>query len=78
MSGPYAPPSGNAGGMRFTYFDSLGGPITSVASSRSVSRIDLRLRARGDSSSGSSGTFGTRSTENSDSLAFRIAPRNRQ
>jgi hypothetical protein len=61
--------------MRFAYFDSLGAPINSVALSRSVSRIDLLLRARGQSSSGQ---FGTTSTENTDSLAFRIALRNRQ
>ena len=61
--------------MRFAYFDSLGGPVTSLANSRSVSRIDLLLRARGQNSSGQ---FGTSSTVNSDSLAFRIALRNRQ
>jgi hypothetical protein len=75
VGGPYAPPTANGGGMRFAYFDSLGAPINSVALSRSVSRIDLLLRARGQSSSGQ---FGTTSTENTDSLAFRIALRNRQ
>jgi hypothetical protein len=61
--------------MRFAYYDSLGGAVTSLANSRSVSRIDLLLRARGQSSSG---RFGTASAENTDSLAFRIALRNRQ
>lgn len=76
VGGPYAPPvSGGGGGMRFAYFDSLGAPVTSLANSRRVSRIDLLLRARGQSSSGK---FGTASTENTDSLAFRIALRNRQ
>jgi prepilin-type N-terminal cleavage/methylation domain-containing protein len=75
VGGPYAPPSNGGGGMRFAYFDSLGGPVTSLANSRSVSRIDLLLRARGQNSSGQ---FGTSSTVNSDSLAFRIALRNRQ
>jgi hypothetical protein len=76
VGGPYAPPvSGGGGGMRFAYYDSLGGAVTSLANSRSVSRIDLLLRARGQSSSG---RFGTTSAENTDSLAFRIALRNRQ
>jgi len=75
VSGPYAPPVSGTGGLRFAYFDSLGYPVTSVAQSRNISRIDLLLRAKGESSSG---TFGTSSTQNSDSLAFRIALRNRQ
>lgn len=76
VSGPYAPPgAGGTGGMRFAYFDSLGAPVTSVANSRRVSRIDLLLRAKGENSSGK---FGTTSTTNTDSLAFRIALRNRQ
>lgn len=76
VSGPYAPPApGGAGGMRFAYFDSLGAEVTSAANSRQVSRIDLLLRAKGLNSSG---TFGTTSVANTDSLAFRIALRNRQ
>lgn len=75
VSGPYAPPTATGGGIRFAYFDSLGAPVVSVANSRSVARIDLLLRAKG---ANSSGTFGTASVENTDSLAFRIALRNRQ
>lgn len=75
IGGPYAPPSSSGGGIRFAYYDSLGSPVTSVAQSRNVSRIDLLLRARGQNSSG---RFGTSSVENTDSLAFRIALRNRQ
>lgn len=75
VSGPYAAPDNASTGLRFAYFDSLGGTITSVAQSRSVSRIDLLLRAKGENSSGQ---FGTASTTNADSLAFRIALRNRQ
>lgn len=75
VSGPYAPPSAGASGLRFAFYDSLGAPVASVANSRSVSRIDLLLRAKGENSSG---TFGTTSTTNTDSLAFRIALRNRQ
>ncbi|NCW44225.1 MAG: hypothetical protein EBV77_01785 [Gemmatimonadaceae bacterium] len=76
VGGPYAPPvGGGEGGMRFAYFDSLGAPVTGLGNSRRVSRIDLLLRARGQRSSG---PFGTTSTENTDSLALRIALRNRQ
>lgn len=77
VSGPYTAPAsgGVGGGLRFAYFDSLGAAVTSVANSRRVSRIDLLLRAKGDNSSGK---FGTSSTANTDSLAFRIALRNRQ
>jgi prepilin-type N-terminal cleavage/methylation domain-containing protein len=76
VSGPYAAPSASgAAGLRFAYFDSLGAPVTSVAQSRRVSRIDLLLRAQGRNSSG---LYGTTTTENRDSLAFRIALRNRQ
>lgn len=76
VGGPYAPPvSGGEGGMHFTYFDSLGAPVTGLADRHRVSRIDLLLRARGRRSSGQ---FGTTSAENTDSLALRIALRNRQ
>jgi prepilin-type N-terminal cleavage/methylation domain-containing protein len=75
VSGPYAAPAGGAGGMRFAYYDSLGAAVTTVANSRRVSRIDLLLRAKGQNSSGS---VGGASVQNTDSLAFRIALRNRQ
>lgn len=77
VSGPYDAPSGTNGGLRFTYFDSLGAAVTNAAMGRSVSRIDLILRARGASSSGTFGT-GSSTTSLTDSLAFRIALRNRQ
>jgi prepilin-type N-terminal cleavage/methylation domain-containing protein len=75
VSGPYAAPAGSAGGMRFAYYDSLGAAVTTVANSRRVSRIDLLLRAKGQNSSG---PVGGASVLNTDSLAFRIALRNRQ
>jgi prepilin-type N-terminal cleavage/methylation domain-containing protein len=75
IGGPYAAPVSGGGGMRFAYFDSLGAAVNGAANSRRVSRIDLLLRARGQNSSGK---FGTPTTENTDSLAFRIALRNRQ
>ncbi len=75
VSGPYEAPSGSNGGIRFTYFDSLGLAVTNPALGRSVARIDMILRARGANSSGGVGGSGTRNT---DSLAFRIALRNRQ
>jgi prepilin-type N-terminal cleavage/methylation domain-containing protein len=76
VSGPYAPPTSNAtSGIRFAMFDSTGAAVASPANSHRVSRIDVRLRATGLNSSGS---FGVNGTENTDSLLFRIALRNRQ
>ncbi len=77
VSGPYETPVGANGGIRFTYFDSLGAAVTNPALGANVSRIDLMLRARGANSSGTYGT-GSSSTSNTDSLGFRIALRNRQ
>lgn len=76
VSGPYAAPSGlGTSGIRLAMFDSTGAAVTNVAQSRSISRIDLRLRATGLNSSG---TFGVTNTTNTDSVLFRIALRNRQ
>ena len=76
VSGPYAAPSGlGTSGIRLAMFDSTGASVTSVAQSRNISRIDLRLRATGLNSSG---TFGVTNTVNTDSVLFRIALRNRQ
>ncbi|WP_411279413.1 type II secretion system protein J [Gemmatimonas sp.] len=75
VSGPYEAPSGPNGGIRFTYFDSLGLAVTNPALGRNVARIDMILRAKGANSSGG---VGSSSTRNTDSLAFRIALRNRQ
>lgn len=75
VSGPYEPPNGANGGIRFSYFDSLGLAVTNPAQGRDVARIDMILRAKGANSSGSVGNGGT---SNTDSLAFRIALRNRQ
>lgn len=77
VSGPYEPPSAaGASGIRFQYFDSLGVAVNGAANSRNVARIDLMLRARGHRSSGALVAGG--SAENRDSLAFRVALRNRQ
>ena len=75
VSGPYEAPSGSSGGIRFTYFDSLGAAVTNPALGRDVARIDMMLRAKGANSSGG---VGSSSTSNTDSLAFRMALRNRQ
>ncbi|WP_309669074.1 prepilin-type N-terminal cleavage/methylation domain-containing protein [Gemmatimonas sp.] len=75
VSGPYEPPSSSNGGIRFSYFDSLGLAVTNPALGRDVARIDMILRAKGANSSGG---VGSSSTSNTDSLAFRIALRNRQ
>ena len=75
VSGPYEAPSGSNGGIRFTYFDSLGLAVTNPALGRNVARIDMILRAKGANSSGG---VSSSSVSNTDSLAFRIALRNRQ
>ncbi|HYW30647.1 MAG TPA: hypothetical protein VE869_04000 [Gemmatimonas sp.] len=74
VSGPYDAPASGKNGVQFRYFDSTGVQVTSVADSRRVARIDLVLRATGASTSGDLGTG--RAVK--DSLAFRIALRNRQ
>lgn len=74
VSGPYEPPAAGGGGVQFAFFDSTGAAVTSVANSRSVARIDLLIRATGASTSGDLGS----GTAVKDSLAFRIALRNRQ
>jgi type II secretory pathway pseudopilin PulG len=70
ISGPYDAPT--SGGIAFRYFDSTGVEVTSVANANSVARIDLTLRARGLAGS-KQGQAAPK-----DSLAFRIALRNRQ
>lgn len=74
VSGPYEAPAAGAGGVQFAYFDSLGAVVAGVANSRDVARIDLTIRATGASTSADLGT----GTAVKDSLAFRIALRNRQ
>lgn len=74
ISGPFVSPSGSIpGGVRFSYFDSLGVAVTNVANSRDVARIDIQLVARGAnmSKAGAAGVV-------QDSLTIRIALRNRQ
>ena len=73
IAGPYRGPAADgSGGLKFAFFDSLGAPIGNWANSRSVARVDVLVRARGDSSSqGSSKVV-------QDSLTVRIALRNRQ
>jgi hypothetical protein len=76
VSGPYAPPGlTNSGGLRFTYFDSLGRAVADPTQGRQVARIDLVMKAEGAVSSGSASD---ESLRNADSLAFRVALRNRQ
>ena len=75
MAGPFLEPSSSgSGGLRFAMYDSLGAVVASGGNAMSISRIDLTFRAQGASSSGAVG--GSSSTK--DSLAFRIALRNRQ
>jgi type II secretory pathway pseudopilin PulG len=73
--GPFIAPSlAGTGGVRFVMFDSTGAEVASGGDKKSISRIDLTLRGQGASSSGL--VAGT--TESKDSIAFRIALRNRQ
>lgn len=74
VSGPYDAPAANGSGVQFAFYDSTGAAVTSVANSRRVARVDLMIRATGASTSGNLGS----GTAVKDSLAFRIALRNRQ
>ena len=73
--GPFSAPSAaGTGGMRFVMFDSTGAEVSPAGNLSSVSRIDLTLRGEGSSSSGKVAG----KTDSKDSIAFRIALRNRQ
>ena len=73
--GPFmAPSNSGTGGLRFAVFDSTGAEIASGGNLLAISRIDLTLRGQGSSSSG----LVAGKMESKDSLAFRIALRNRQ
>ncbi len=74
VSGPYDAPAAGGGGVQFAFYDSTGAAVTNVANSRRVARIDMLIRATGASTSGDLGS----GTAVKDSLAFRIALRNRQ
>jgi len=73
--GPFIAPSmSGTGGVRFVMFDSTGAEVSPAGNKLSISRIDLTLRGEG---SNSSGNVAGKLTSN-DSIAFRIALRNRQ
>jgi type II secretory pathway pseudopilin PulG len=73
--GPFtAPTAAGTGGMRFAMFDSTGAEVSPAGNLSSISRIDLTLRGEGSSSSGKVAG----KTDSKDSIAFRIALRNRQ
>ena len=73
--GPFiAPNAAGTGGVRFVMFDSTGVEVASGGNYQAVSRIDLTLRGQG---ANSSGDVAGKLTSN-DSIAFRIALRNRQ
>ena len=75
IAGPFlAPSAAGSGGVRLQMFDSLGAAVGSGGNLRSISRIDLILRGQGASSSGEVAG----KTIPKDSIAFRIALRNRQ
>ena len=77
VSGPYMAPGANgaAGGLNFAFYDSTGTVVAAAANASKVARLDVTLRAQGLSSSGN---FGTTSTTLIDSVALRIALRNRR
>ena len=76
VSGPFmAPDASGMGGVGFQYFDSSGVTVASAANATKVARIDVVLRAQGNSSSGRNGQP---STIIRDSVQFRVALRNRQ
>lgn len=75
IAGPFtAPAADGSGGIRFVMYDSLGAVVASGGNAAAISRIDLTLRAQG--LKGSKAVGG--STIPKDSIAFRIALRNRQ
>ena len=71
VAGPFDAPGS---GIRFRFFDSTGVAVNNVANSRRVARIDMLLKATGASTSGNIGG----GTAVKDSLALRVALRNRQ
>jgi prepilin-type N-terminal cleavage/methylation domain-containing protein len=75
VAGPFVAPGLNgSGGMVFAYYDSTG---AATATATRIARIDVVLRAEGNSSSGTSG-LGTSSTAVRDSVSIGIAIRNRR
>ncbi len=74
VSGPYEVPAN--GGMRLTYFDSLGVQLNPGVGANRIARVDLFMQAAGVP--GSSPLYKGGDATPRDSLAFRIAIRNRQ
>lgn len=75
VAGPFTTPNASGtGGIRFVMYDSLGSVVAAGGNAASISRIDLTLRGEGlNSSKAVAGQ-----TAPKDSIAFRIALRNRQ
>lgn len=75
IAGPFTTPNASGtGGIRFVMYDSVGAVVAAGGNAASISRIDLTLRGEGLSSSKSVGG----QLAPKDSIAFRIALRNRQ
>jgi prepilin-type N-terminal cleavage/methylation domain-containing protein len=74
VAGPFVA-SGTNGGMVLAFFDSTGVALTTQAQANRVSRIDVVLRAQGNSSSGLEGKS---TTIVRDSVSIDIALRNRR
>jgi prepilin-type N-terminal cleavage/methylation domain-containing protein len=75
VSGPYETPAGGATGMSFAYFNEAGAPVTTMAGAPTISRIDMVVRTLGTDKRNS---FGKNGALFRDSLAVRVAIRNRQ
>lgn len=76
VSGPYMAPGVNGlGGFAMTFYDSTGASVASAVNAAKIARVDVTLRAQGLSGSGK---FGSSTTSVIDSVAFRIALRNRR
>jgi hypothetical protein len=74
VSGPFAAPvREGVAGVRFAYFDSLGAPITDRSAAHRVARIDLAIATDATGRGLVSGA-----PIPTDSIAFRMALRNRQ
>ena len=74
VSGPFAAPvRDGVAGVRFAYFDSLGTPITDRSAAHRVARIDLAIATDATGRGLVSGA-----PIPTDSIAFRMALRNRQ
>jgi len=78
VSGPFLPyAAAGAGGLRFTYRDSLGTALTSLVDANRVRRVEMMVRARSRTTVRTSGLSGSNNGYYRDSVNVTIALRNR-